>query len=110
MRKLIMRGVRQAGIADAAFAEAADGAEGMRALAAATFDLVLSDVDMPNMNGLDFVRAVAAKLPTPPPVVMVTTEGSAQVVAEALSRGAQGCLKKPFTPERIQEVIGPFLR
>ena len=109
MRKIIMRGLRQAGIADADFEEAADGAEGLRALAATTFDLIVTDVNMPNMNGLDFVKAVAAKLPTPPPIVMITTEGSEAVVKEAMARGAQGYLQKPFTPERIQEVIGPFL-
>jgi two-component system chemotaxis response regulator CheY len=65
---------------------------------------------MPNMNGLDFVKAVKEKLGTPPPIVMITTEGSEEVVKEAMTRGAKGYLKKPFTPEKIQEVIGPFLK
>lgn len=110
MRKIIMRGLRQAGIEHADFKEAADGREGMKALDATTFDLILSDVNMPNMNGLDFVRAVTAKLPTPPPIVMITTEGSEDVVAQAMTSGAKGYLKKPFTSEQIQEVIGPFLK
>ena len=109
MRKIIMRGLRQAGIDNAEFKEAGDGVEGMKALESCTFDLILSDVNMPNMNGLDFVKAATAKLGTPPPIVMITTEGSEEVVKEALSRGAKGYLKKPFTPEKIQEVIGPFL-
>lgn len=110
MRKIIMRGIRQAGIEVADFKEAGDGVEGMKAVEAGTFDLILSDVNMPNMNGLDFVKAVKAKLGTPPPIVMITTEGSEEVVREALSRGAKGYLKKPFTPEKIQEVIGPLLQ
>jgi two-component system chemotaxis response regulator CheY len=110
MRKIIMRGIRQAGIDNADFKEAGDGVEGLQAIAAGTFDLILSDVNMPNMNGLDFVKAVAEKLGTPPPIVMITTEGSDEIVREAMSRGATGYLRKPFTPEKIQEVIGSFLK
>ena len=109
MRKIIMRSLRQSGI-EAAFSEAGDGVEGLAALEGGKFDLILSDVNMPNMNGLDFVKEVSAKLSTPPPIVMITTEGSEEVVKEAMSRGAKGYLKKPFTPEKIQEVIGPFLK
>jgi len=110
MRKIIMRGIRQAGIENADFKEAGDGVEGMKAVEGGKFDLILSDVNMPNMNGLDFVKAVKEKLGTPPPIVMITTEGSEEVVKEAMTRGAKGYLKKPFTPEKIQEVIGPFLK
>jgi two-component system chemotaxis response regulator CheY len=108
MRKIIMRGLRQAGIESAEFKEAGDGVEGLAALDGTTFDLVLSDVNMPNMNGLDFVKAATEK-GLSAPIVMITTEGSEEVVKEAMARGAKGYLKKPFTPEKIQEVIGPFL-
>ena len=110
MRKIIMRGIRQAGIDNAEFKEAGDGVEGMQAVEACEFDLILSDVNMPNMNGLDFVREVTGKLENPPPIVMITTEGSEEVIGEAMSRGANGYLKKPFTPEKIQEVLGPLLQ
>ena len=110
MRKILMRGIRQAGIDNAEFKEAGDGVEGLQAIAAGAFDLILSDVNMPNMNGLDFVKAVTEKLATPPPIVMITTEGSEEIVREAMHRGATGYLRKPFTPEKIQEVIGPFLK
>ncbi|MBZ0152639.1 MAG: response regulator [Planctomycetes bacterium] len=109
MRKIIMRGIRQAGIENADFKEAGDGVEGLKACEGVKFDLILSDVNMPNMNGLDFVKAVSDK-GNAPPIVMITTEGSEDVVKEAMSRGAKGYLKKPFTPEKIQEVIGPFLK
>lgn len=110
MRKIIMRGIRQAGIEHAEFREAGDGVEGLRAVAGATFDLILTDVNMPNMNGLDFVRAVGEQVASPPPIVMITTEGSEEVVKEAMARGAKGYLKKPFTPEQIQEILGPLLK
>lgn len=110
MRKIIMRGIRQSGIDSAEFQEAGDGVEGLAAVDGGKFDLILSDVNMPNMNGLDFVREVCSKLDNPPPIVMITTEGSEEVVNEAMSRGAKGYLKKPFTPEKILEVIGPLLK
>lgn len=110
MRKIIMRGIRQAGIDNAEFQEAGDGVEGLKAVEGTSFDLILSDVNMPNMNGLDFVKEVSGKISNPPPIVMITTEGSEEVVNEAISRGAKGYLKKPFTPEKIQEVIGPLLQ
>jgi len=110
MRKIIMRGIRQAGIDNAEFQEAGDGVEGLAAVEGGQFDLILSDVNMPNMNGLDFVREVSGKIDNPPPIVMITTEGSEEVISEAMSRGANGYLKKPFTPEKIQEVIGPLLK
>ncbi|HEX5053660.1 MAG TPA: response regulator [Planctomycetota bacterium] len=109
MRRIIMRGLRQAGIENAEFKEAGDGVEGLRALSAGTFDLILSDVNMPNMNGLEFVKAVQDQLSAPPPIVMITTEGSDGIVSEAIRGGAVGYLRKPFTSEKIKKVIGPFL-
>lgn len=109
MRKIIMRGLRQAGVEVADFKEAGDGNEGLAALDGDSVDLILSDVNMPNMNGLDFLKALQEKHPDAPPVVMITTEGSEEVIKEAMSRGAKGYLKKPFTPDKIQEVLGPFL-
>ena len=111
MRKIIMRGLRQAGVQVDDFKEAGDGVEGMAALEGESFDLILSDVNMPNMNGLDFVKAVKDKLADgAPPIVMITTEGSDEVVKEATSRGATGYLKKPFTPDKIQEVLADFTK
>jgi two-component system chemotaxis response regulator CheY len=110
MRKIIMRGLRQAGVEVADFKEAGDGVEGLSALDGGSVDLILSDVNMPNMNGLDFVKAVHEKISSPPPIVMITTEGSEEVIKEAMNRGAKGYLKKPFTPDKIQEVLGPFLK
>ncbi len=109
MRKIIMRGLRQAGIDVGDVKEAGDGVEGLAAMEGAKFDLILSDVNMPNMNGLDFVRNVTEKYPDAPPIVMITTEGSEEVVKDAMNRGAKSYLKKPFTPDKIQEVIGPIL-
>ena len=111
MRKIVMRSIRQAGIEVADFQEAGDGVEGMKAVESARFDLILSDVNMPNMNGLEFVKSVRAKLAdAAPPIVMITTEASDEVLSELRANGAKGYLKKPFTPEKLQEVIGPLLK
>ncbi len=109
MRKIIMRGIRQAGYKVDAFKEAGDGVQGLEELDGGPVDLILSDVNMPNMNGLDFVKAVRSKFGNTMPIVMITTEGSDEVVNEARASGANGYLKKPFTPEKIQEVLGPLL-
>ncbi len=109
MRKIIMRGIRQAGFKVENFVEAGDGVQGLSALEGNSVDLILSDVNMPNMNGLDFLAAVREKYGPSTPVVMITTEGSNDVVNEARTRGANGYLKKPFTPEQVQTVLGPFI-
>ncbi len=109
MRKIVMRSLRQAGISVAEVKEAGDGVQGMEALKQGEVDLILSDVNMPNMNGLEFVEKVRQELGDKPPIVMITTEGGEDFIAQALSKGANGYIKKPFTPEKIQEVVGPFL-
>ena len=109
MRKIIMRSLRQTGIDIGSCKEAGDGIEGLAAMDSDNFDLVLSDVNMPNMNGLDFVKAVHEKHSPPPPIVMITAEGTAEIVQEAMSRGAKGYIKKPFKPDEIEDAIGRVL-
>jgi two-component system chemotaxis response regulator CheY len=107
MRKILMRVIRQAGVETEGFLEAANGQEGLERLAAdGTVDLVLSDVNMPVMNGVDFVKAVralAAKASVP--IVMVTTEGGEAMVKTAMEAGASGYVTKPFTPESIKSAL-----
>lgn len=109
VREIIMRGIRQAGLKVAEFEEAADGVEGLAALEGGAVDLILSDVHMPNMNGLDFVSNVRAQHGEDTPIVMMTNEGHDELVCEAKTRGASGHIEKPFSPERIQEVLGDHL-
>ena len=68
--------------------------------------LVLSDIDMPNMDGLEFLKALKANPAWQNiPVMMVTTEGSQDKVLQALKLGAVGYVKKPFTPDQIKEKL-----
>ena len=109
MRKLIRRALRQAGFDVGDVVEAADGAEGLAALASAKPDLVLSDINMPNMNGLEFVKAAREQDAHDPPIVMITTEGSEGFVNTALEYGANGYVRKPFTPDRLRQALEKFL-
>jgi two-component system, chemotaxis family, chemotaxis protein CheY len=85
--------------------EAVDGSEALTVLAAAqAFDLMLLDVNMPVMNGLECVRALRkARLGLGMKVMMVTTEADHTFISTALNSGADEFLMKPFTPESLRE-------
>ena len=109
MRKIVERSLRQAGL-DLAVTEAGNGAEALGLLDANPVDLILSDINMPVMDGLEFVRQLQTvdKLRSIP-VVMITTEGSESNVVQALSLGAKGYIRKPFTPDQVKEHVLPVL-
>lgn len=107
MRKIVARGLRQAGFKIDDIQEAGDGAEALQILNSTNFDLILSDWNMPNMDGLTFVKELRKSDDTP--VVMITTEGGDAKVAEAVQSGANGHIKKPFTPEDLKATLGKFL-
>jgi two-component system chemotaxis response regulator CheY len=107
MRKIVTRSLRQAGLDFDEILEAGDGLEALAVLRKEKVDLVLSDINMPNMDGLAFLREKAADAALSGiPVVMITTEAGNDIIGEAKSLGALGSIKKPFTPDQIQETIG----
>lgn len=110
MRKIVERSLRQAGIELEKVVEASNGAEALAAFNANTIDLILCDINMPVMDGLEFVRE-ATKLEKAKgvPIVMITTEGSESHVVQALSAGARGYIRKPFTPDQVKEHVLPVL-
>src|SRR5438270_2645078 len=111
MRKIVERSLREAGIVSSALFEAGDGAEALALLAENQVDLILCDNNMPVMNGLQFLRQLdLEQSPRAAPVVMITTEAGESDVMLALSAGAQGYIRKPFTTEQVQEVLLPLLR
>jgi two-component system chemotaxis response regulator CheY len=110
MRKIVSRALRQAGIDFSTILEAGDGQEALDVLSGNNVDVILSDINMPNMNGLEFLKAkseIAAIKDIP--VVMISTETGADIIDEAKSYGAKGAIKKPFTPELINETLGALL-
>lgn len=107
MRKVLIGALTRAGIEEVA--QAADGQEAVAAVDASEFDLILMDWNMPNMLGIEAVKAIRAKGKTVP-IIMVTTEAEKSRVIEALKAGANNYIIKPFEPAtmvtKIQDVLG----
>jgi two-component system chemotaxis response regulator CheY len=110
MRKIVERALRQAGLDPLVVLEAGSGTEGLDLLRVKKVDLILSDINMPSMDGLEFLRQLRAQDLAPGvPVVMITTESSEEHVKQAILAGAQGYIRKPFTAEQVKERVLPLV-
>jgi two-component system chemotaxis response regulator CheY len=110
MRKIVERSLRQSGIELTQVFEAGNGAEALGVLKENQVDLILCDINMPVMDGLEFIKQLPGVANAKDvPVVMITTEGSETHVVQALSCGARGYIRKPFTPEHVREQVMPVL-
>ena len=110
MRKIVERALRQAGL-ELVVHEAGSGTEGLEVLRAQPVDLILSDINMPSMDGLEFLRQIRVQNLAPGvPVVMITTESSEEHVKQAIEAGARGYIRKPFTSEQVRERVLPLVR
>lgn len=110
MRKIVERSLRQAGVELESVSEAANGAEALAVLQSAAVDLILCDINMPVMDGLEFVNQIGTvESAKGVPIVMITTEGSESRVVQALSAGARGYIRKPFTPDQVKDHVLPLL-
>ena len=102
--------MRQAGVSLEQVLEAGNGAEAIAVLNQGKVDLILCDINMPVMDGLEFVKQLGGiDNAKGVPVVMITTEGSENHVVQALSAGARGYIRKPFTPDQVKEQVLPVL-
>ena len=111
MRKIVERSLRQAGLDSLVVREAANGNEGLDILRCERVDLILTDINMPSMDGLEFVRQIKAQNVAPGvPVVMITTESSEEHVRQAIQAGARGYIRKPFTADQVKERVLPLVR
>jgi two-component system chemotaxis response regulator CheY len=110
IRKILQRVLRQTGMAIRSIHEAGDGEEALAVMSQHSVNLVLSDINMPKMDGLQLLAALKA---SPHwrniPVVMITTEGGETKVAEAVKLGAAGYVRKPFTADQIKEKLAGIL-
>lgn len=106
IRKILHRVLRQTGMAIRTIYEAGDGQEALASMAANPVQLVLTDINMPKMDGLQLLASLkAATQWRDIPVVMITTEGGETKVAEAVKLGAAGYVRKPFTADQIKEKL-----
>ena len=107
MRKIISRSLRQAGLEFETILEAGDGQIALDVLTQEKPDIILSDINMPNMNGIEFLKKKADDESIKDiPVFMITTESGNDIISEAMALGAKGSIKKPFTPDQIQSTLG----
>ena len=110
IRKILQRVLRQTGMSIGVIHEAGDGQDALEILKVQKIDLILSDINMPKMDGLQFLAAVKSSPGRRHiPVIMITTEGGETKVAEAVRLGASGYVRKPFTADQIKEKLVGFL-
>jgi two-component system chemotaxis response regulator CheY len=110
IRKILQRVLGQANVPITQVFEAGDGYEALNILRSNRIGLILSDINMPNMDGLQFLSSVrAVEEWKSVPIVMITTEGSHAKVMEAVQLGASGYVRKPFTPDQIKEKLAGLI-
>jgi len=85
--------------------EAEDGQQGVSVASSNSVDLIITDLNMPVMNGLDMIKSIRS-LPqySSTPILMLTTEGDASKKMEGKEAGATGWIVKPFQPEKLVEI------
>jgi two-component system chemotaxis response regulator CheY len=111
IRKILQRVLRQTGMAIGTIYEAGDGQEAITLLETNRVDLILSDINMPRMDGLQLLASLKASAEWRHiPVIMITTEGGAIKVGEAGRLGAAGYVRKPFSAEQIKEKLTGILK
>lgn len=90
--------------------EAADGAQGLAKADGARFDLIITDLNMPVMDGLTMIRQLRTRAAQAGvPILFLTTESDADIKAQAKAAGATGWLTKPFDPDQLVRVVNKVL-
>jgi two-component system chemotaxis response regulator CheY len=109
MRRIVRGLLREMGCLHAE--EAEDGAVALAMLKSAKFDFVVSDINMPNMNGFDLLKAIKADPELRHlPVLMVTAEARKEDIVLAAQSGAAGYIVKPFTKATLEEKVQKILQ
>lgn len=110
MRAVIKKVVKASGFNLGQIFEASNGKEALDLLEQEWLDLVLTDYNMPEMDGLELLDEMKKNENFMSiPVVMITTEGSKQRVEEFLDKGAMAYIKKPFSPEEIKQKLNRIM-
>ena len=110
IRKILLRVLNQTGLPLGQVLEAGDGKEALKLMEDHNVSLVLSDINMPNMDGLELLRTLRASAQWHDlPVVMITTEGSQAKVQEAVDLGATSYVRKPFSADLLRDKLASLL-
>jgi two-component system chemotaxis response regulator CheY len=106
IRKILQRVLTQTNLPLGKMVEAGDGREALEAMKQGKFGLILSDINMPNMDGMQLLSELKANDQWKGvPVLMISTEGNQTKVMEAVQLGARGFVRKPFTADQIKEKL-----
>ena len=106
MRAVIKKIISLSGIRTNQCYEAQNGREALDILTGSWVDIILSDINMPEMNGIEFLKTLRSdELFKEIPVVFISTEANTERIKEASLLGARGFLKKPFVPEELRKVL-----
>jgi two-component system chemotaxis response regulator CheY len=107
MRKILQRSLGISSALDIeSYVEATDGADAMNKFESdGPFSLVFSDIKMPNVDGLEFLKKLGDSPHGGTPVIMVASEGGEQIVMEAIQCGAKGFVLKPFTADQLSAAV-----
>jgi two-component system chemotaxis response regulator CheY len=108
-----MRGMIQRALVAGGYrvVEATDGMDGLNRLQETAVDAILTDINMPRMDGLAFIRAVRQmERLARTPILALTTEGEADMKAAGKAAGATGWIVKPFDPEQLCNIMGMVIR
>lgn len=106
-RKLLDNMLREAGYE---VVEASDGEEALEKISVSVVDMVITDLTMPGMNGIELVREIRKREDyRSAPIILLTTEGQKERMEEGRQAGANGWIVKPFEPEELLSVIGKLL-
>lgn len=109
-RAVLKKTVQMTGVDVEEFYEAANGQEALEHLAAKKVDLILADLNMPQMNGLEMTDKIKSDPKTANiPIIVVSTEASAARIKLLKEKGIRGYVHKPFTPESIRNVLEEVL-
>jgi len=110
MRSFVRRVIDLSGFDVATCLEASDGGEALRILARDWVDAILTDINMPQMDGEAFIRALAGdEMLSTIPVLVVSTDATEQRISRLLSLGARGYVTKPFLPEDLRSALERIL-
>ncbi len=102
MRRIVINSLQRFDFSD--FVEASDGVEALERFDDSV-DFVITDWNMPNMNGIEFTRALRSHVSRPVPILMVTTRNVREDILAAVQAGISNYIVKPFTPQVLKDKI-----
>jgi two-component system, chemotaxis family, chemotaxis protein CheY len=109
IRRIITNALKTVGFPDTV--EAANGKDALEKLTSTNVDFIITDWNMPEMNGLDFIKQVRSSPDySSLPILMITTRGTEHDVIEALQAKVNSYIVKPFTPQELKEKIEGILK